>query len=168
LEPQEVVKEARKVIELHFEGKDYEPKVSGRSGVFVTLKKDGELRGCIGLPLPTELSSGLKEAALAAMRDPRFPPLREEELPDITVEVTLLGPPEPLEGPEGLEIGRHGVMLQCRGLSGLLLPQVATEQGWSAEEFLDACCAKAGLPPGSWKDPGARVYRFEGEVYGEQ
>ena len=167
MEPEKAVKEARKVIEASFKGESYRPQLKGKSGVFVTLNKNGLLRGCIGFTLPVELSTGLRDAALSAMRDPRFPPLEEKELGEVTIEVSLLTPPELVEGPlKDIEIGRHGLLLRKGFRSGLLLPQVAVEQQWGVEEFLDGCCMKAGLAPGEWKD--AEVYRFEGIVFGEE
>jgi uncharacterized protein len=166
LEPEKAVKEARKVIESSLNGESYTPKLEGKSGVFVTITKNGKLRGCIGFTRPVELSEGLRDAALSAMRDPRFPPLTEDELNEVVVEVSLLTPPEPVKEPlKEVEIGRHGVLLRKGFRSGLLLPQVAVEQGWDVGEFLDGCCMKAGLAPGEWKD--AEVYRFEGVVFGE-
>lgn len=168
MEPEEAVKEARKVIDARFRGEEYVPEAEGKAGIFVTLKKGEELRGCIGFPLPRELPGCLCEAALAATRDPRFPPLREEEMGEVTVEVSFLSPPEQVDGPGEIEIGEHGVMLRLGHRSGLLLPQVAVEQGWDAEEFLDHCCLKAGVPPGSWKRPEAKIYRFRGVVCCEE
>ncbi len=167
MELEKAVKEARRVIEAHFEGGDYTPKLEGKAGVFVTLTKNGRLRGCIGFPLPVELSTGLKEAALGAINDPRFPPLKKEELKEVRVEVSLLTPPERVENPlRSIVVGKHGIIVRRGFHSGLLLPQVAVEQGWNLEEFLDYGCIKAGLPPGCWKD--AEVYRFEAKVCGEE
>jgi len=141
-------------------------------GAFVTLltHPDGGLRGCIGYPYPAlPLREALSEAAASACHDPRFPDLQEKELNRIAVEVTLLTPPETITGdiPSQVEIGKHGLMLTLGFHRGLLLPQVATEYGWSAEEFLEETCWKAGLPPGSWKHPEALVQRFSGEIFAE-
>ncbi len=147
------------------------------TGVFVTLKRypSGALRGCIGLPLPTHpLGKALREAAVAAAtEDPRFPAVLPEEVPKLTVEVSVLTPPEvvpaptPQAIPQFVEVGRDGLVVAGYRTSGLLLPQVATELGWSAEEFLDGTCEKAGLPAGAWKDPRVRVSRFRAEVFRE-
>ena len=110
-------------------------------------------------------------AASAALDDPRFPPVQERELADLTVEVSLLrftgpglGPsPEPLSA---LRVGVHGLRIEHRGRSGLLLPQVAEEHGLDARGFLDALCRKAGLSPGAWSEPGAVVSLFSAEVLG--
>lgn len=169
MEPEEIVREARKVLESHFEDGDYTPQVGGMMGVFVTLNKHGELRGCIGLPNPVELSEGLREAALGAANDPRFPPLGKDELKEITIEVSLLSPPERVEDPlKEIEIGKHGIIIRHGYHSGLLLPQVPVEHKWKLREFLDHGCLKAGLTPGFWKEPGVEVFRFEGIVYAEK
>ena len=152
------------------------PPVFGeKRGVFVTLTEGGELRGCIGLPYPVmPLGQAIREAAVsAALQDPRFPPVEPGELPKIRVEVTVLSVPAPLSGPPKereacVRVGTHGLIAQGYGRSGLLLPQVATEYCWSAVEFLDHTCLKAGLPPGSWKSPGVEVLTFEGQIFHEQ
>ncbi|TRO61950.1 TIGR00296 family protein [Candidatus Bathyarchaeota archaeon] len=167
MEPEKAVKEARRIIEAHFDGKDYTPELTGRAGVFVTLTKGGLLRGCIGFSSPVELSKGLKGASLSAIRDPRFPPMTKKELGEVEIEVSLLTPPEKVARPlDEIQVGKHGLIVRKGFHSGLLLPQVAVEQGWNVEEFLDGCCLKAGLPEGSWKE--AEVYRFEGTVFGEE
>jgi len=147
-------------------------------GVFVTLRRhpSGALRGCIGYPLPRfPLSEAIERAARsAALDDPRFPPLRAAELATTTVEVSVLTVPEPLrrgtpaEIVGGVEVGRDGLIVEGHGTSGLLLPQVAPEQHWNAEAFLDGTCEKAGLPPGAWRSPAVRVYRFRAEVFEER
>jgi uncharacterized protein (TIGR00296 family) len=146
-----------------------------KRGVFVTLTKGGELRGCIGLPYPVmPLERGIPEAAASsALQDPRFPPVEPEELPKIRVEVTVLSVPAPIAGPPQdrescVQVGIHGLIVQAHGRSGLLLPQVATEYRWTACEFLDHTCVKAGLPPGTWRAPGTEVLTFEGQIFTEQ
>jgi hypothetical protein len=140
------------------------------SGVFVTLKERGELRGCLGtLQCRRGLAGEVARcAADAARRDPRFPPVRPSELPDISVEVSVLGPLEPVDprDPGAITIGRHGLVAEQGSRRGLLLPQVASERGWTAREFLDQTCVKAGLPPGAWEH-GAHISRFDAEVFGE-
>ncbi len=140
------------------------------SGVFVTVKNGGELRGCLGT---LESRDGLAEdvvrcAADAASRDPRFTPVSADELPGIAIEVSALGPLEPIDTstPGAVAVGRHGLVVEQGRRRGLLLPQVATEWGWTAEEFLAQACTKAGLARDAWRH-GARVYRFEAEVFGE-
>ena len=140
------------------------------SGVFVTLKRRGELRGCLGtLQLNADLGSEVARCAIdAATEDPRFPPVAVDEIPELTVEISVLGPLERIDPADSnaIVIGRHGLVVE-RGLNrGLLLPQVATEWGWTVEQFLRQTCRKAGLPEGAWQH-GAQVFRFEAEVFGD-
>ncbi|MCI4334171.1 MAG: TIGR00296 family protein [Thermoplasmata archaeon] len=149
-----------------------------RGGVFVTLRtaEDGELRGCVGFPraaLPVRV--GLGDAALAAAtEDPRFPPVGAGELPELTIEVSLLSAPERLGGrtPEDrlkeVRVGVDGLIVEADGTSGLLLPQVAVEQRWGAREFLEATCTKAGLRTDRWRSPEATIYRFQSAVFAEE
>jgi uncharacterized protein len=146
-------------------------------GVFVTLKRhpSGELRGCIGYPLPyLPLGEAIAHSAVAAAtEDPRFPPVPARELERLTIEVSVLTVPVPLSANTAeamvaeVKVGRDGLIVEARGTSGLLLPQVGLEQGWSSEELLDGTCEKAGLPAGAWRDPKVRVRRFEAEVFAE-
>jgi AmmeMemoRadiSam system protein A len=135
----------------------------------VTLRKRGELRGCIGTLAPHgDLSRGIAEYALrAALEDPRFPPLLADELPLCDIEISVLTPPESILGPEEIEIGQDGLILESRGRRGLLLPQVATEWGFDAERFLAEVARKAGLPPEAWRETGARLWAFRAEVFSE-
>jgi uncharacterized protein (TIGR00296 family) len=154
-------------------------KLSRKSGVFVTLntvKPAHELRGCIGFPYPTEplVNATIKSAIYAATEDPRFPPVTLDEFRNfVAVELTVLTPPQNLEIrdrkilPEMITVGRHGLIVEGMGSSGLLLPQVATEWHWDASEFLTNCCLKAGLPPDSWLLDGVKVKTFEGEIFAE-
>jgi len=137
-------------------------------GAFVTLHKHGELRGCIGHIEPNEpLGEVVTRCAVAAAStDPRFPPITVEELQQIDIEISLLGLLEPIHGPNEIEIGRHGLVVEQGWQRGLLLPQVATEWKWDADTFLAQTCHKAGLPRDAWKH-GAKVFRFEAEVFGE-
>ncbi len=150
------------------------PIFNERRGVFVTLTENGQLRGCIGLPYPiAQLADAIVEAgASAALKDPRFSPVRPAELPLLRVEVTVLTLPTPIPGPaerraDHVEVGRHGLILRGQGTSGLLLPQVATEYGWTATEFLDQTCNKAGLRIGCWRSEGVEVSLFEGQIFHE-
>jgi AmmeMemoRadiSam system protein A len=140
------------------------------SGVFVTVKRRGELRGCLGtLHCTRGLAAEVARcAADAASRDPRFPPVAVEEIPGLSVEVSVLAPLEEIDpaDPSAVEIGRHGLVAEQGIRRGLLLPQVATEWGWTVEQFLRQTCIKAGLPGDAWKN-GARVYRFDAEVFGD-
>ena len=137
-------------------------------GAFVTLHKRGDLRGCIGHIEPTEpLATVVPRCAVAACSsDPRFPPVEAIELDAIDIEISLLGPLEPIAGPQDIVVGRDGLVVQRGWQRGLLLPQVATEWGWDAETFLAHTCQKAGLPRDAWRK-GATVWRFEAEVFGE-
>ncbi len=148
---------------------------SGHKGAFVTLKTypDGELRGCIGIPLPVlPLSEALEEAARSACHDPRFMDLDMSELEDITVEVTILDVPQVLDCPKGdipsrIVIGRDGLIISYRGRRGLLLPQVPEEQGWDVMDYLDGICMKAGLPRGTWRDERSELSTFSGKIFHE-
>ncbi len=150
---------------------DFSEQLKKKQGVFVTLEKNGALRGCIGIPEPImSISEALKEAATsAAFSDPRFMPLEAGELNDIDIEVTLLSKPKEIERPfkDKIKIGRDGIILRCGARSGLFLPQVPVEQGWDIDEYLNNICLKAGLSPGCIDDPDARLYTFYGTIYKE-
>jgi uncharacterized protein len=137
-------------------------------GAFVTIHHRGELRGCIGhLEANQSLRIVVRECAVAACSaDPRFPPLSEVELAGLQIEVSLLGPFELVASPDDVEVGRHGLLVEQNWQRGLLLPQVATEWRWDRETFLAQTCHKAGLPRDAWKH-GAKVWRFEAEVFAE-
>jgi AmmeMemoRadiSam system protein A len=168
---------ARRALEVHFSG-DPPPRLdSDRAeafgqprAIFVTLHRRGNLRGCIGTLAPEgDLSRMVPKFALrAAFEDPRFPPLSAEELVECDIEISVLSPPTLLEDPEALEVGRDGLILEARGRSGLLLPQVATDWGFDREKFLAEVSRKAGLPAHAWRDPDARVWVFQAEVFGEK
>ena len=140
------------------------------SGAFVTIKRRGQLRGCLGtLECRGDLADEVARcAADAASEDPRFPPVAPDELSELEVEVSVLGPLEPIDPtrPDAFVIGRHGLVVEQGIHRGLLLPQVATEWGWTAEQFLRQTCVKAGLPPDAWQR-GAVVYRFAADVFGD-
>lgn len=167
---------ARGTLDAHFRGSPPARLASDRAetfgeprGLFVSLHKGGELRGCIGTLAPTgDVTRVVSEFALrAAFEDPRFAPLAEEELPDCRIEISVLTAPEPVASPEQIEIGRHGLILELGPRRGLLLPQVATEWGFDAERFLDEVSRKAGLPPGAWRRPEAKLWTFQAEVFSE-
>jgi AmmeMemoRadiSam system protein A len=140
------------------------------AGAFVTLTIEGELRGCIGtLDASNPLERSVADAAVsAATRDPRFPPLSASELERVRLEISVLGDFVPIADPGEIVIGRDGLLIRAGGRSGLLLPQVAIEHGWDVPMFLERLCAKAGLPPGSWRRPECRLERFTAEVFGEE
>ena len=139
-------------------------------GVFVTLKRRGELRGCLGtLQCREGLAHEVARCALdSATQDPRFPPISLEEVAELSFEISVLRPMEEIDPrAEGaLVIGRHGLVIEDRDQRGLLLPQVAVEWGWTPEQFLRQTCRKAGLSEDRWQT-GARVFRFEADVFGE-
>ena len=139
------------------------------SGVFVSLHCRGRLRGCIGQVEPAEpLGPAVMRCAIAAaLEDPRFDPVTPLELPEIEIELSLLSPLQVI-APEQLEVGRHGLVVSRGEWRGLLLPQVASERGWSQERFLEETCRKAGLEPEAWKDPATRIEGFTAEVFSER
>lgn len=136
-------------------------------GAFVTLRRGGALRGCIGTlvarrPLYEEVA---QMALAAAFEDPRFPPLSAEELSDLELEISALTPLRRVQDPAEIEVGRHGLYIRRGPFSGVLLPQVAVEYGWDRETFLRETCRKAGLPPDAWRDPETEIYVFSAEVF---
>lgn len=140
-----------------------------RAGAFVTLRRDGQLRGCVGaVSASAPLSETVSSCAVAsATTDPRFAPVSIEELDGLTIEISVLGPLEAVAGPAEIEAGRHGVVVE-RGLDrGLLLPQVAIEWGWTPDVFVAEACKKAGLSHDAWRRD-ARLFRFEAEVFGDE
>jgi uncharacterized protein len=162
--------EKKKIIEL----RDLPPVFEEKRGVFVTLHKDGDLRGCIGYPLPImPLGRAIVDSAInACSRDPRFPCVRPAELGRIEVEVTILTPPEAFTEPkkrlpELVTIGRDGLIVTRGPYSGLLLPQVAPEWGFDSLEFLSQTSVKAGLPPDAWLDEDTEVQHFQAQIFAE-
>ena len=177
-----LVRVARKAIEHHVSGKRLasdslsDHSLGELKGVFVTLlDESGRLRGCIGNPFPEKplINQTVESAIEAASMDPRFNPLGRDEVARVIVEVTVLLPIEPVEGNTAVEIsskvvlGKHGLIVDGFGSRGLLLPQVAVDEGFDAEEFLSQCCMKAGLLPDAWLTGNIRVSRFEGQVFSE-
>jgi AmmeMemoRadiSam system protein B/AmmeMemoRadiSam system protein A len=145
-----------------------DPKLQRERGVFVTLKKRGDLRGCIGnitggAPLCRLVSMMALEAAL---NDPRFSKVQPKELDSLEIEISVLTPPRSIRAPQEIVVGRDCVILSKSGRSAVFLPQVATEQGWGLEEMLDNLSLKAGLPAGAWRT-GASFSVFQAEVFGE-
>ncbi len=178
-----LVKTARLIVTEYLKNRSkikldqsFESNFSFKSGVFVTLNTAMGLRGCVGFPLPDKkLYNALSEAAIAAAtEDPRFPPVNVDELDQITFEVTVLTPPEvihisdTMEYPSKIKVGRDGLIVKHGFNSGLLLPQVSVEYGWTEEEFLSHTCEKAGLPENCWKDKETQVQKFEGIVFKEE
>jgi AmmeMemoRadiSam system protein A len=138
-------------------------------GAFVTLRKRGNLRGCIGLVAATKpLLETVREMAVAsAFEDPRFPSLQKGELADVTIEISALSPFTRITDPGEIRVGEHGIMIRLGHRSGLLLPQVATEQGWDRETFITQTCYKAGLPGDAWKSSAAVIEIFSAIVFNE-
>ena len=149
---------------------DFDDDLRRPAGAFVTLKtKRGDLRGCVGSiravhPLFEAVSSS---AISAAFRDPRFNAVRPDELPQLEIEISVMGPLLRVAAPEEITVGRDGLIVSRGRQSGLLLPQVATEYGWERETFLAQTCVKAGLAPSSWRLQDTRIERFAAEVFGE-
>lgn len=146
-----------------------EKSLNARNGCFVTLKQKGQLRGCIGnfqseRPLFKEVA---EMAVASASKDPRFYPMKPEDLGNFTVEISVLSKLEKIEDIQQIEIGRHGIYLEKGYYRGVLLPQVATEHGWDRETFLKQTCIKAGLPPEAWRADDAEIYIFSAQVFGE-
>ncbi len=181
-----LVKTARAAVETHLSGKEFQaqadpgPGLKEERGVFVTLLdhvNGGSLRGCIGLPFPSRtLLEQVRVAAVeAATTDFRFEPVTLEELQKrIVLEATVLSAMEPiwvknpLDLRENILVGRDGLMIEGKGSHGLLLPQVAVDEGFDSEEFLSQCCLKADLPPDAWLTGDVRVSRFQGQVFAEE
>lgn len=146
-----------------------DPDLSRVQGAFVTLEKQGDLRGCIGhieghLPL---IETVAEMARAAALEDPRFPPVACSEVSELHIEISVMSPLQEVVDCNAIEVGRHGLVVSHGLRRGLLLPQVAPEWGWNREEFLAHTCLKAGLPPNAWQQ-GATIECFEAEVFGEQ
>lgn len=138
-------------------------------GCFVTLKKVGNLRGCLGNFSSTDpLYLNIQKMTISsAKEDPRFDPVKKDELKNINIEISVIYPMIEIKNLEEIQVGRDGLYVEQGFFRGVLLPQVATEYGWNREEFLSHTCIKAGLPPNAWKDKGIRIFRFEADVFGE-
>ena len=174
---QVLLKVARDTVETVITGgpiqkpKSDDPELNAHCGCFVTLKNQGRLRGCIGqftseMPL---IELIVEMAKASATGDPRFlaDQITEAELDQLDIEISVLSPLERTNEPLSLHLGVDGIYIKRGGASGCFLPQVATETGWSKEEFLSYCCAhKAGLSPDAWKDMETEVYLFTAEVFG--
>jgi len=168
---------ARKTIEEYIQtGKIPEfnvedPLLKEKRGVFVTLHKKGMLRGCIGYIMPMEelYKAVSKMAIQSSTGDPRFPPVRSEEFDEIEIEISVLTVPERINSVDEIKMGKHGVIVKKGYQQGVFLPQVATETGWSKEEFLSRLCYdKAHLPENAWKDKDTEIYTFSAQVFEEE
>lgn len=145
-----------------------DPALAVPAGAFVSLHEGEDLRGCIGtFAAELPLARTVREMAVAAAsRDPRFSPVAPSELDRLSIEISVLSAPRPARAEE-VTVGRHGVLVSQGWHRGVLLPQVATEHGWTPIEFLEHTCRKAGLPAGAWRDPATKIEVFEAEVFGE-
>lgn len=178
----DIVSYARSVIEGHFSGRlpaiptSLAELFKENRGVFVTLEKNHQLRGCIGFPEPVmPLGDAVRQAALAAaLEDPRFRPVKEAELKEVAVEVSALTKPElmavkdPRDYSKNIKIGVDGLIAEKGCFRGLLLPQVPVEWKWDAEEFLCETCMKAGLNADAWLTLGFKLYKFSAQVFSEE
>ncbi len=166
---------ARQTIETKLRtDKILKPKVEDKTllnkrGAFVTLKVDGELRGCIGYPLPHKpLAEAIREMAIAAAtQDYRFQPLDEEDLTSLKIEISVLTLPRRIEDIREIEVGKHGIIISKGFNKGLLLPQVPLEYDWDLETFLRHGCMKAGLDEYEWKKK-VEIEVFEAQVFSEE
>jgi AmmeMemoRadiSam system protein A len=166
---------ARRSIECHLAGAP-EPEIDRPAsappqGAFVSLKMRarGQLRGCIGhVEGDHPLAETIRRVAVAAaVEDPRFPAVTQDELGTLRLEISVLSPLEPIR-PEDVEVGRHGLLVRFRNRSGLLLPQVPVAQKWDRETFLDYTCRKAGLPPDAWRHADCVLLGFTATVFAEE
>ncbi|KPJ66857.1 MAG: hypothetical protein AMJ43_06805 [Coxiella sp. DG_40] len=174
-----LLKTARDTVEAIIKGMSVpkpeldNPELNARCGCFVTLKNRDQLRGCIGqftseMPL---IELVVEMAKASATADPRFfaDPITADELEQLDIEISVLSPLKRTDDPLSLRLGVDGIYIKKGYASGCFLPQVATETGWSKEEFLSYCCAhKAGLPADAWRDPKTEVYLFTAEVFGAE
>lgn len=167
---------ARQVLDNKLNGNEITLDIPSRPlfrenrGGFVTLKKDGQLRGCIGyiMPLKPLIQTIADNAESAALRDPRFPPVTGSELSGLSIEISVLSPVREISDPKEVEVGKHGLIMSRGNRSGVLLPQVPMEWGWNREEFLSHTCRKAGLPTDCWKMPDTRIQAFTADVFSEE
>lgn len=165
---------ARRVIQIYLETGNRpavetdEPALMHPAGVFVTIKRHGELRGCIGTfengsPLIDNINS---MAVAAASRDPRFAPLQKDELKECRLEISVLSPLRKAAA-DDITVGEHGIEISQGAYRGVLLPQVAVEHGWDRQAFLSHTCRKAGLPKNAWRDPSTTIEIFGAQIFSE-
>ena len=166
---------ARRTIERIALGKTpatedfYSDTLMEKTGVFVTLHKDGDLRGCIGYmegnrPLQVAVS---EMAAAAAFEDPRFPQITSDEMKDIQIEISVLSPLVLIKSIDEIEIGKHGLIIEKGFNKGLLLPQVAIENNWDRQKFLEFTCLKASLSANDWQEKDTKLYIFSADIFSE-
>jgi AmmeMemoRadiSam system protein A len=175
IEKKDLLMIARETIKVYLKDKKIpkfrreDPSYASRRGAFVTLTKEGRLRGCIGYIYPFQpLLPAVQEMAVAAaVKDRRFPPLEPEELKECEIEISILSNLYPLEKLGVLEIGRDGLYIRYKGKTGILLPQVAEELNLTKEEFLEQVSLKAGLPKDTWKHKDSQLFYFSVEKFKE-
>ncbi len=150
---------------------DHEGLLGQKRGCFVTVTNNGRLRGCIGTFQPRQsLAETIIEMGAAAGQDPRFfsDPITSAELDEVDVEVSVLSPLAETDDPAALTVGEHGIFIICGGRSGCFLPEVATDMGWDAQQFLSYCCSeKAGLPADAWRDRQTQVFLFTSQKFSQ-
>jgi len=164
---------SRKIISLKSERKKYKKEgyfsssLKAQTGLFVTLHKFDQLRGCIGYVEGIKpLQDAVEEMSIAAaFEDPRFPPVESDELENIEIEISVLSPLETILDTNRIEIGRHGLVIEQGLMRGLLLPQVATDYDWNVQTFLEQTCHKAGLKSDAWKDESTKIQIFSAEIF---
>jgi AmmeMemoRadiSam system protein A len=168
-----LLQDARRAVSETLAGRpvvpaEHEGALGRPAGAFVSFHAHGELRGCIGHPEGDQPLAAVvaRCAVAAATEDPRFAPVTRAELDDCDIEISVLGPIEPVERVDDIIVGRHGLIVEEGWHRGLLLPQVAREQRWNRDTFLAHTCAKAGLPADAWKR-GAKIMKFEAEVFSD-
>ncbi len=169
----EAIKEYLETGEKITKGEDYPIELDEKLGVFVTLNKNNDLRGCIGYaePIMSAIEATIDVAIAAAVNDPRFPQVSLDEFESIDLEVTVLTKPEMIivahynQYFDEIEIGEDGLIIQKGYSRGLLLPQVATENRFNVEDFLEHTCMKAGISADSWMDESCDVYKFQGQIF---
>jgi AmmeMemoRadiSam system protein A len=173
-EKQQLLDLARRALTSAVEGRESlndlpdGPNLREPAGAFVTLRIRERLRGCIGqLPSSEPLVAVVARSARSAgLEDPRFEPVRPDELAEIDIELSVLSSPKEIAASE-IEAGKHGLIVSRQMQRGVLLPQVATERGWGPQRFLEETCAKAGLERDAWKDPETRIEGFTAQVFSE-
>lgn len=146
------------------------PVLKSNCGAFVTITQKGKLRGCIGYIISDQpLFETICDAAVqASQNDPRFPSVKQNEIEKLSLEISILSEPFPLNNYDEIEVGKHGLILEEKGYRGLLLPQVPIEHRMNKEEYLDAICRKTGLPSGYWKDKKLKLSGFTATVFSEE
>jgi len=175
LEKKALIEIVKTTIECRLEGRvtpEYKIEseiLKEKRGAFVTLKKDGHLRGCIGyIEAKKPLHKTVEEMAIASsFNDPRFSPLKRDELKHLTLEISVLTPLKMINDISEIEVGIHGLYIVKGYHSGLLLPQVAGEHKWDKLTFLEETCCKAGLSPDAWKEKDAKIYIFSADIFSE-